>query len=100
MCPVKVFDADAADQSAVKDSAVSAVKSTVTAAGVAAPADPIAAIPGAFVALPVDPTASSQHIASPCTNTVPVEPFERVCISTCTFHGAAVTPDPQVKAPD
>jgi hypothetical protein len=54
----------------------------------------------AVVADPVEPTASSQHVAEPMTNTVPVEPLLRVWSNSSTLNGAFVTAEPRVSAPD
>lgn len=58
MCPVNAFD-PAVPSAQVIERAVSAVRSTVTAAGVATPALPPKPNPGAEVADPADPDRKS-----------------------------------------
>jgi len=93
-----VLEAEAADQSAVIERAVSLVKSTVTAAGVICEAaDPIIEIPGAAVA---DPTAGvvrpDPSFAEPIQNIVPESPLDLVCKTASCSQIALVMVDPPV----
>src|SRR5690349_13569253 len=93
-----VFELEAALHVPVKLSAVSAVRSTVTAAGVIwLAALPINDMPGAAVA---DPTAGvvkpEPSIHQPMQNTVPLDPLLRVWMVASTHQIALVIPLPPV----
>lgn len=88
MCPVSVFDADAADQSAVSDSAVSAVRLTLTDAGASNPETPNT--PDVFV------EAVRLTVTSPMTNIVPVDPFVRTWRYASSAHAVLADPVAQV----
>ena len=85
------MEAEAADQVMVSESAVSAVRSTVTAAGVSSPAEPNTPMAGAPVALPTDGAAAEPTFCSPMAKRLPEEPLARVVIQISVPHNAAVT---------
>lgn len=84
----------------MSDNNLSAVKSTVTAAGTVMPADANGAIPGAPVALPTDGAVAEYTTTSPIANSEPDEPLVRVMIWTLHFQIALVTPEPRVIVPE
>ena len=80
------MEAEAVPHVAVTESAVSAVRSSVAVAGAVCP-------PAVNAASVGEPAVPVWRVTSPFAMTVPVEPFERVVISSSMSNSALVTDD-------